>query len=224
MSDPMTGKTVLITGATAGIGRATAAQLAHLGAHVTIAGRDPDKTARTAAEIRTQTGNNHVDHLIADLSALTEVRRLASEFTRRHPKLHVLINNVGGIWATRHTTVDGLGYTFALNHLASFLLTNLLLDSLEAAPSRIVNVSSGSYSMGRIDFDDLQSERNSSGQRAYNQSKLAKVLFTYELARRLEGTGVTVNVLHPGAVRTDFYAREERPPTVRIFAPVIRSR
>jgi NAD(P)-dependent dehydrogenase (short-subunit alcohol dehydrogenase family) len=219
MSDSMTGKTVLITGATAGIGRATAAQLARQGAYLTIVGRDPGKTARTAAEIRTQTGNIHVDHLIADLSALAEVRRLAAEFTESHPKLDVLINNAGGIWATRRTTVDGLEHTFAVNYLASFLLTSLLLDSLKAAaPSRIVNVTSGNYVMGRIDFDDLQSERKYSGLRAYNQSKLASVLFTYELARRLDSTGVTVNALHPGAVRTDFYVRDDLPLTVRIVA------
>ena len=227
MSSLMSGKTVLITGATAGIGRATAAQLARQGAQVTIIGRDPGKTSRTAAEIRTQTGSTHVDYLIADLSALAEVRRLASEFAQRCPKLDVLINNVGGIWATRRTTVDGLEYAFALNYLSSFLLTNLLLDNLKAAaPSRIVNITSGSYRMGRIDFDDLQGERKYSGQRAYNQAKLASVLFTHELARRLEDTGVTANAAHPGAVRTDFYAREDLPLTVRVFAlarPVMRT-
>ncbi|RDD85321.1 SDR family NAD(P)-dependent oxidoreductase [Streptomyces parvulus] len=223
----MNGKTVLITGATAGLGRATAAQLAQQGARVTVCGRDPDKTARVAADIRARTGNAHVDHLTADLSALREVRGLASEFSRRHQQLDVLINNVGGIWAARHTTVDGLERTFALNHLAPFLLTSLLLDQLKATPSsRIVNLASQSYSWGRIDFEDLQGERDFSGMRAYRQSKLANLLFTYELARRLQGTGVTANVLNPGGVRTDFYNGKDLPPTIRaeaVFLPLMQS-
>ncbi|MEV5809701.1 SDR family oxidoreductase [Streptomyces parvulus] len=219
MSNTLDGKTVLITGATAGLGRATATQLAQRGAHVTICGRDPGKSARIAAEIRAQTANENVDHLTADLSSLAEARRLASEFSDRHKKLDVLINNVGGIWAERHTTVDGLERTFALNHLAPFVLTNLLLDTMKAAPSaRIVNLSSQSYSWGRIDFEDLQAERTYSGMRAYRQSKLANVLFTYELSRRLEGTDVTANVLNPGGVHTDFYSGQDLPPTIRFEA------
>jgi NAD(P)-dependent dehydrogenase (short-subunit alcohol dehydrogenase family) len=132
----------------------------------------------------------------------------------------VLVNNVGGFWAHRHVTADGLERTFALNHLASFLLTNLLLDRLTAsAPARIVTVSSGAQARGRIDVDDLQGERNYSGQRAYSQSKLANVMFTYELARRLEGTGVTATVLHPGVVRTSFGAEDQAAH----FAFVIRA-
>ena len=126
-----------------------------------------------------------------------------------YPRLDVLVNNVGGFWAHRHVTADGLEHTFAVNHLAAFLLTNLLLERLKAsAPARVVTVSSGAQAMGRIDFDDLQGARKYSGQRAYNQSKLANVMFTYELARRLEGTGVTANVLHPGVVRTAFGAED----------------
>ena len=138
------------------------------------------------------------------------MRRLAAEVIATYSRLDVLVNNVGGYWAHRHVTADGLEHTFAVNHLASFLLTNLLLDRLKAsAPARVVTVSSGAQSMGRIDFDDLQSVRSYSGQRAYNQSKLANVMFTYELARRLEGTGVTATVLHPGVTRTDFGAEDQ---------------
>jgi NAD(P)-dependent dehydrogenase (short-subunit alcohol dehydrogenase family) len=151
-----------------------------------------------------------VDVFAADLSAQAEVRRLAAQVLDTYPRLDVLVNNAGGFWAHRHVTADGLEHTFALNHLAPFLLTNLLLDRLAAsAPARIVTVSSGAQARGRIDFDDLQGERNYSGQRAYSQSKLANVMFTYELARRLEGTGVTATVCHPGVVRTGFGTEDQ---------------
>lgn len=207
---PMAGKTVLITGGTGGIGKATAIGLARLGARVGIVGRDAARGAAAAADIRSASGNAAVDVFTADVSSQAEVRRLAAEVLAAYPRLDVLVNNVGGFWAHRHVTADGLEHTFAVNHLAAFLLTNLLLERLESsAPARVVTVSSGAQSMGRIDFDDLQGERAYSGQRAYNQSKLANVMFTYELARRLEGTGVTANVLHPGVTRTDFGAEDQ---------------
>jgi retinol dehydrogenase 14 len=156
------------------------------------------------------------------MSSEAEVRRLASEVLDRLPRLDVLVNNVGGFWNTRHLTADGLEHTFALNHLAPFLLTSLLLDRLrQSAPSRVVTVSSGAQAMGRIDFTDLQGERAYSGQRAYNQSKLANVLFTYELARRLRGSGVTANVLHPGVVQTAFGA-EDPGRVQRLLVPLVR--
>ncbi|MEV8099041.1 SDR family oxidoreductase [Kitasatospora sp. NPDC085879] len=218
----MTGKTVLITGATAGIGKATALELARRGAQVAVVGRDADKTRAVADELRAATGNPSVDPWTADLSSQAEIRRLAREFGEKHTTLDVLVNNVGGFWATRRTTVDGIEHTFALNHLAPFLLTGLLLDRLKAAGhARIVTVSSGAQAMGRIDFDDLQGARRYSGQRAYNQSKLANVLFTYELARRLAGTGVTANVLHPGVVRTDF-GKDDASFAFRILTPLVR--
>jgi NAD(P)-dependent dehydrogenase (short-subunit alcohol dehydrogenase family) len=156
------------------------------------------------------------------MSAQAEVRRLAAEVADTYPRLHVLVNNVGGFWAHRHVTADGLERTFALNHLAPFLLTSLLLERLTAsAPARIITVSSGAQARGRIDFNDLQGERNYSGQRAYSQSKLANVMFTYELARRLEGTGVTATVLHPGVVRTNFGA-EDQAAYFAIMARVAR--
>jgi NAD(P)-dependent dehydrogenase (short-subunit alcohol dehydrogenase family) len=161
------------------------------------------------------------------MSAQAGVRRLAREVLDASPRLDVLINNVGGYWATRHLTADGLERTFALNHLSPFLLTNLLLDRLKAsAPARVVTVSSNAQAMGRIDFDDLQGEHRYSGGRAYNQSKLANVLFTYELARRLEGSGVTANALHPGVVRTAFGAEDPTPAMkalIRLVLPFMKT-
>jgi retinol dehydrogenase-14 len=216
----MTGKTVLVTGGTGGIGRATAAGLAALGARVGIVGRDQARADATAEAIRAAGGE--VDVFTADVSAQREVRRLAEQVLAAYPRLDVLVDNVGGFWATRHVTADGLERTFAINHLAPFLLTNLLLDRLVAsAPARVVTVSSGAQAMGRINFDDLQQERGYNGQRAYNQSKLANVMFTYELARRLEGTGVTANVLHPGVVRTAF-GQEDMGRWMRVMVPVAR--
>jgi NAD(P)-dependent dehydrogenase (short-subunit alcohol dehydrogenase family) len=218
----MAGKTVLVTGGSGGIGRATAAGLAALGARVGITGRDLARTRAAAADIAATSGNPAVDAFAADLSSQQEVRRLAREVLDTYPRLDVLVNNVGGFWGTRRVTADGLEHTFAVNHLAGFLLTDLLLDRLKAsAPARIVTVSSGAQSMGRMNFDDLQGERGYSGQRAYNQSKLANVMFTYELARRLEGSGVTATVLHPGVVRTGF-AAEDPSPMWRVLLPLIR--
>jgi retinol dehydrogenase 14 len=218
----MAGKTVLITGGTGGIGKATAVGLARLGARVCIVGRDATRATAAAEDIRAKSGNPAVDVFAVDMSAQAEVRRLAAEVLDAYPRLDVLVNNVGGFWQHRHVTADGLEHTFAVNHLAPFLLTNLLRERLTAsAPARIVTVSSGAQSLGRIDFDDLQGERDYSGQRAYNQSKRANVMFTYELARRLDGTGVTANVLHPGVTRTDFSA-EDSPRWMEIIGPVGR--
>ena len=217
----MAGKTVLVTGGTGGIGKATALGLAAMGAHVTITGRDAARAEDAAREIRAATGAR-VDVFVADLSSQSEVRRLADEALDRLPRIDVLVNNVGGYWNTRRLTADGLEHTFAVNHLAPFLLTNLLLDRLkQSAPARVVTVSSHAHAQGRIDFDDLQGERSYSGARAYNQSKLANVLFTYELARRLQGSGVTANALHPGVVSTAFGA-EDPGRTQRLLVPLLR--
>jgi NAD(P)-dependent dehydrogenase (short-subunit alcohol dehydrogenase family) len=217
---PMEGRTVVVTGATGGIGKATAHGLALLGAHLAIISRDPQRTEETAEEIRSA-GGGKVDAFTADLSSQTQLRRLADELLTL-PRIDVLINNAGGYWNTRHTTADGLEHTFAVNHLAPFLLPNLLLERLqENAPARVLTVSSNAQAMGRIDFADLQGEISYSDARAYNQSKLANVLFTYELARRLRGTPVTANVLHPGLVSTSFGA--EDPGTAqRVFVPILR--
>jgi NAD(P)-dependent dehydrogenase (short-subunit alcohol dehydrogenase family) len=215
---PMTGKTVLITGGTGGIGKAAAIGLASMGARVGITGRDRARAEQAATAIGAESGNPEVDVFVADLSSQAEVRRMAGEVLATYSRLDVLVNNVGGFWAHRHTTVDGLEHTFALNHLAPFLLTSLLLERLtDSAPARIVTVSSGAQSMGKIDFDDLMGEQDYSGQRAYNQSKLANVMFTYELARRLEGTGVTATALHPGMTNTAFSAEDPS----RSMAPIV---
>ena len=204
---PMIGKICLVTGATAGIGEATASSLAALGATVVVAGRSIERCVAAVERIKRQTGNQNVDHLLADLSSLKQVRSLADEFKSRHSRLDVLVNNAGAINLARRETVDGIELTFALNHLSYFLLTHLLLNLLKSsAPARIVNVSSSSHRKARINFDDLQGRRGYRGMRAYGQSKLGNVLFTYELARRLEETGVTANALHPGVVATRFLA------------------
>lgn len=220
-SGPMAGRTVLITGGTGGIGKATALGLATMGAHLAITGRDRGRTEGAAREIRAA-GGGQVDVFVADLSSQSEVRRLADEVLQSLPRIDVLINNVGGSWNSRHLTADGLERTLALNHLAPFLLTNLLLDRLkQSAPARVVTVSSHVHTSGRIDFDDLQGERSYSGARAYSQSKLANVLFTYELARRLQASAVTANALHPGVVRTAFGA-EDPGRVQRLFIPFVR--
>jgi NAD(P)-dependent dehydrogenase (short-subunit alcohol dehydrogenase family) len=205
MKENMIGKICLVTGGTNGIGKATAQALAQMGATVVIVGRDAQKAVQVSKEIQTVTGNQNVDWLLADLSSQQDIRRLAAEFKSKYSQLHVLINNAGGTFMTRQLSVDGIEMTFALNHLAYFLLTNLLLDTIKAsAPARIINVSSDAHSGGKIEFDNLQGERSYSGIGPYGNSKLANILFTAELARRLEGADVTVNALHPGLVSTGF--------------------
>jgi retinol dehydrogenase-14 len=226
-SGVMHGKVCLITGATSGIGKATAMGLASMGASVVMVGRDRGRGEAALVEIKEGSPNASVDLMLADLSSQEEVRRLADEFKEAYPRLDVLINNAGVFRSERTTTPDGLETTFAVNHLAHFLLTDLLLDVLKAsAPSRIVNVSSGDHSNGTIDFDDLQGEKGYKGAKAYSQSKLANVLFTYELARRLEGTGVSANGLHPGAgIRTNFGSGVSGVLgfTVRALTPLMKS-
>ena len=205
MSNPnMHDRICLVTGATSGIGKATTLALATAGARVILVGRSLEKGESTRAEIVRGSGNDRVDLLVADLSSQQAIRHLAAEIDNRYPHLHVLVNNAGGIWSKRLVTVDGLETTFAVNHLAYFLLTSLLLNLLKAsADARVVNVGSAWHS-GVINFDDLQSEQSYSMLRAYRQSKLANLLFTYELARRLAGSGVTANAVHPGFVASSF--------------------
>ncbi len=201
----MKDKVCLVTGATAGLGQATARQLARQGATVIVVGRSREKSEATVNEIKQQTGNPNVEYLLADLSVQKDIRQLAQAFKRKYPRLHVLVNNAGAIFLRRRESADGIEMTFALNHLSYFLLTNLLLDTLSAgAPARIINVSSRAHARAAgLNFDDLQNKRGY-GYNVYGQSKLMNVLFTYELARRLEGTRITVNALHPGFVASRF--------------------
>lgn len=199
----MIGKICLVTGATDGVGKVTARALAEAGATVIGVGRDPAKIKAVIAEVGDTPGS--LEFLTADLSSQAQVRALADEFKRKYDSLHVLVNNAGALFNSYRESVDGIEMTFALNHLGYFLLTNLLLDRIAAsAPARIINVSSSAHASGAIDFDDLGNRRRYSGWDAYEASKLANVLFTYELARRLKGTGVTVNAVHPGFVHTNF--------------------
>ena len=191
----------LVTGATGGIGLETARGIAQHGWTVVIVGRNLEKSRTTAAQITEQTGNPHVEFLVADLSIQAEIRRLAEEFKERYSHLDVLVNNAGGMFLNGQVSADGIEMTLALNHLGYYLLTRLLCDLLKAsAPARIVNVASVAHFGARIDFANLQF----SGWRGYKRSKLANILFTYELARRLEGTGVTANALSPGLVASRF--------------------
>lgn len=204
------GRTCLVTGATNGIGTETALALASQGAHVVISGRSAEKAETTRQDIVRKSGNPNVDVLLADLSSLAEVRKLADSFLSSYPALHVLVNNAGVVHTQRRVSADGFEAMFAVNHLAYFLLTNLLLERIRrSAPARIVNVASDAHAFGSIDWDDLQSEKGFdgplpfvSGMRVYGRSKLANILFNLELARRLEGSRVTANALHPGMVRT----------------------
>lgn len=209
----MNGRICLVTGANSGIGKATALGLAKMGATVVMVCRDASKGQAALAEIRQKSGNNSMDLLVADFSSQAAIRSLASEFRSKYQHLHMLINNAGVYYTKRHVTVDGLEAMFAVNYLARFLLTNLLLDIIKrSAPARIINVAGAYHAKGKINFNDLQGEKNFDGQHANHQSKLADVLFTYELARRLEGTGVTVNCLHPGMVATDLIDKDRDFP------------
>jgi len=202
--DTMNGKICMVTGATSGIGKVTAQVLAQAGAEVVVVGRNREKSEATVDRIKQQTGNPAVEYMLADLSSQTAIRQLAETFKRQHERLDVLVNNAGAFFLWRHESVDGIEMTFALNHLGYFQLTNLLLDTLKASvPARVINVSSGSHRGETIDFNRLQGKHMYSGFRAYGESKLANILFTYELARRLEGTGITVNAIHPGFVATN---------------------
>lgn len=205
--EDLKGKICLVTGATSGMGEATAHALAQRNATVILVARDMGRAWATLGRIKSQTGNSSIEAMIYDLSSQAEVRQLAADFKSKYQRLDILVNNAGAWFNKRQLSADGLEMTFALNHLSPFLLTSLLMDLLKAAaPSRIVNVSSyGHAKIKGMNFDDLQFQNNyGNGMRAYRQSKLANILFTYELARRLEGTGVTVNAVNPGLVATNF--------------------
>jgi NAD(P)-dependent dehydrogenase (short-subunit alcohol dehydrogenase family) len=210
----MRGKVCLVTGATSGIGLVTARELARQGASVFVVGRSAERAERAVNELRNQSAAADVGWFAGDLSSLADVRQLASSVRHRCPRLDVLVNNAGGIFLTRELSVDGIEMTWALNHLSYYLLTNLLLPHLTAGhPARVVNVASDAHKGASINFDDVEGKTRYSAWQAYRQSKLANILFTYELARRLAGTSVTVNALHPGFVKTNIF----RHPTWRAW-------
>lgn len=202
----MKGKICLVTGGTSGLGAATATALAKGGATTIIVGRNKRKCERIIDKIKTKTDNASVQYILADLSCFEDIHEVSEEVKTRIPRLDVLINNVGARFIKRQVTADGYEMTLSLNYLGHFLLTHLLLDLFEKnKKGRIVNVASSAHeSCSNIHFKDLQSQREYNGKNAYAQSKLANILFTYELSRRLEGTGITVNAVHPGVVVTNF--------------------
>ena len=217
----LSGKIALVTGATAGIGLITAEALAKMGATVVIVSRSEQKCRDVVTQIQANTGNTRVEYIAGDLSAMAQVRSVAAEFLRRYDRLHILVNNAGAFINDRQVSADGYEMTFALNHLNYFYLTQLLQDTLIAsAPARIVNVSSDAHRGGKINFDDLRSEKSYSGFGVYSMTKLANVLFTNELAQRLEGSGVTANSLHPGFVATNF--GKNNGGIVGFFMPVVQ--
>ncbi len=209
----MEGKICMITGANSGIGKATAMGLAEMNGTVVIVCRNKERGEPALKEIIEKTGNKNVDLLLCDLSSLDSIRNLATKFKNKYQNLHVLINNAGVMLSKRVSSVDGFEMNFAVNHLAPFLLTNLLLDTLKrSAPSRIINVASAAHKLGTIDFEDLQGEhkkRRFMG--LYGDSKLALMLTSYEFSRRLEGTGVTLNTVHPGVVNTNLGVDRSKP-------------
>ena len=222
----MGGKTALITGGTSGIGKATAVALAAMGADVVIVGRNPERGEAAVEDIRVQSHSESVELMLADLSVQAEVRRLAEEFQGRHDRLDVLANNAGLVQSGRTETPDGIETTLAINHLAPFLLTNLLLDLLKkSAPSRVITVSSEAQRLGNMDFDDIQSTRKYKGFPVYGMTKLANIMFTYELAERLRGTFVSANCVHPGPVSTNFAKNNGGPMALffRLGKPFMRS-
>lgn len=205
MPTNLRGKTAIVTGGTNGIGFITAQELAHLEAQVVIFSRNQEKCQAAVEQIKRTTGNINIESISVDLSLMASVRQAADIFLKQHSRLDILVNNAGAVFFQRQVSAEGLEMTFALNHLSYFLLTDLLLDILKSnAPSRIINVSSDAHQNGRINFDDLMSEKSYSGFGAYSMSKLANIMFTYELADRLSGTQVSVNALHPGFVATGF--------------------
>ena len=221
----MNGKVCVVTGASSGIGRVTALGLAERGATVVLVCRNEDRGAPVLDEIERRGGNGTATLLTADLSSQRQVRAAAAAFLERFDRLDVLINNAGVAgWGTRLESEDGLETTFAVNHLAPFLLTGLLLDRLKAsAPARVITVSSVAHRNFALQFDDLQGERRYSGFGAYSRSKLANILFTRELLRRLEGTGVTANCLHPGVVATGIFRNLPRWMRAILVSPLVLS-
>jgi len=223
----MSGKVVMVTGANSGIGKATAKAMARMGACVVMVCRNREKGERTRDEVSKATGNTAVELMVCDLSIMGNVRRLAEEFRSRHRALHVLVNNAGSVFQGYAETADSFERTMAVDYFSPFLLTNLLIPALkEGAPSRVVNVASVSHFGGKLDLNDINGKHSSGGfgMAAYGRAKLALVLFTYELSRKLAGTGTTSNCMHPGAVRTNIWGHSGFvSPLVRFVSLFMRS-
>jgi len=218
----MSGRVCMITGTTSGIGKATALGLAKMGATVILVARNEADLRAVADDIKEKTANESIDLIVADLSSQESIHRLAEDFRNKYQHLHVLINNAGLTAEHKTLSVDGIDTLFAVNYLAPFLLTNLLLEMLKvSAPSRVVNVSSDGHKFGRINFDDIQSKKRSAIG-AYGDSKLALNLFTYELARKIKGTGVTANALHPGVVATNIGSHDSSPFITRFIWKIFK--
>lgn len=218
MAENLNNKICLITGATSGIGKATALEIAKLGATTILLCRNEKLGNQTAEEIKQKTNNQKIDLFVVDLSSQKEIKEFAEQFKQKYSQLHILINNAGVYLTKRQTTVDNLETTFAVNYLAYFLLTNLLLDVIKKCESaRIINVAGSYHTKGKINFDDLQLEKNYNGFTATYQSQLARILFTYELSRQLQATGVTVNCLHPGAIATPMIEKDKDCPKAMKF-------
>ncbi len=219
MTTDMKGKVCVVTGGNSGIGFVTARELARMGAEVSLVCRSRERGETAVAKIKAATGNE-VGLFVADLGLMDDVRRVADEITARHPKIHVLVNNAGVLHRHRVENTEGREVTWAINHLGPFLLTNLLLDAIKAAaPARIVTVASTAHRRGQINFEDLESRKSFGMWPVYGQSKLANILFTRELAKRLEGTGVTANTLHPGVIATQLFITL---PMMKVLHPVTR--
>lgn len=220
--DSMDGKLCMVTGATAGIGFYTALEIAHMGSWVIIIGRNPQKCMEATNRIKEISGNPSVEYLVADLSSQAQIRSAASSFYEKHSRLDVLVNNAGGFFLSRKVSVDGIEMTLALNHLAYFLLTNLLIDALKASSkARVINISSSTHTKEHIDFHDIQLSKFYNPVHAYGQSKLANLLFSYELARRVAGTGITSNALSPGWVASEIW-KKVNPWLTPLLDPIMQ--
>lgn len=219
-------KTILITGANSGIGKIAAFELAKMGAHIVMLCRNKEKAEPVKQEIMKLTSNDKVELVIIDLADLNSVKTAATEINNKYEKIDVLLNNAGGYFQERKLSTDGFEYTFAMNHLGHFLLTNLLLDKIKTnGEARIINVSSAAHNMGKINFDDLMSKKEYSGMKVYGTAKLANLFFTYELAKKLSDTNITVNALHPGVVNTNFGANAKgvMKIIITLMKPFMRS-
>ena len=218
----MNGKVVMITGANSGIGKETAIELAKMGANIVMVCRSRERGEKALEKIKEMANSEKIELLIADLADQSSIRKMVERFKKSHDKLHVLINNAGVMLSKRTTTPEGYERTFAINHLGHFLLTNLVLDMLKASsPARIINVSSSAHKFAKLNFDDIDNEHKFSGFRTYANSKLFNILFSYELARRLEGTEVTVNALHPGVIRTNL-GKDNTNKLIRLLSTIFR--